>query len=99
MNFSLGVACINPPEPPESKNLIMLYETDTIIEFGQNVTYKCLQGFHFEEDYYRPEFNLTCQTNGNFTDPLPWQQCLHPTSKFCFDLVIDFPIFSSKRGR
>ena len=77
----IGVACIDPPVPPESTNLVVIYEPETVIEFGETVTYKCLPGFHFEENYFMKDFTLTCQTNGNFTDPVPWKRCLHPTSK------------------
>ena len=76
-----GVACINPPIPPEETKLELLYEKDTVIAFGDTVSYQCLPGTFFEIDYNMPNFTLTCQTDGNFSDPLPWKNCLLPSSK------------------
>ena len=78
----IGVACINPPIPPDEANLQLLYQPDTLIAFGDTVTYICKEGFFFEEDYDMLDFKLTCKTNGNFTEPLPWKKCLNPNSKF-----------------
>ncbi len=47
------------------------------------MTYKCREGFFFEEDYDMQSFQLTCLTSGNFTDPEPWKRCLNPSSKLC----------------
>ena len=77
----LGVACINPPIPPEETKLELLYVKDTVIAFGDTVSYQCLAGTFFEIDYNMPNFTLTCQTDGNFSDPLPWKNCLLPSSK------------------
>ena len=77
----LGVACINAPIPPEETKLQLLYEPNSVIAFGDTVSYECLPGTFFEEDYNMPNFTLTCLTDGNFSDPLPWKNCLLPSSK------------------
>ena len=81
-----GVACINAPIPPEETKLQLLYEPNSVIAFGDTVSYECLPGTFFEEDYNMPNFTLTCLTDGNFSDPLPWKNCLLPSSKpyICF---------------
>ena len=78
----LGVACINPPIPPEETKLELFYEPGTVIAFGETVTYQCSEAYFFEVDYHMPNFTLTCLTDGNFSDPLPWKNCLLPSSKY-----------------
>ena len=44
-------ACANPPIPDENLHLKRLYEKDTLVGFGRNVTYECEDGYFFEENY------------------------------------------------
>ena len=53
IQYISGVACINPPIPPEETKLELLYEQDTVIAFGDTVSYQCLPGTFFEVDYNR----------------------------------------------
>jgi hypothetical protein len=60
--------------------LVLQYINNTVISFGDNVTYTCENGYFFEEDYNLKNFTLTCLNDGNFTLPIPWKKCLHPRS-------------------
>ena len=75
------MACIDPPVPPESANIVVQYESGTVIDFGDKVSYVCKSGYFFGEDYHMTHYNLTCLPDGNFSSPLPWKQCYDPRSR------------------
>ena len=81
-NLSLAWACVNPPIPPPHANLILHYVTDTIVQFGENVSYELMEDHYFHETMDITNFNLTCLTDGTWTDPLPWRIGIHVNGKF-----------------
>ncbi len=80
MIFCTGVSCINPPSYDADKHIVALYEEGTTVEFYGNVTYKCEDGFYFDEDYHLPSFEVMCKPDGSWT-PLPDKKCVDPASK------------------
>ncbi len=78
--FLPGVSCINPPLYDSDKYITALYKVGTTIEFYSNVTYKCENGYYFEDDYHRPSFEVMCKTDGTWTE-LPDYHCVDPSSR------------------
>lgn len=70
--------CANPEWPPEVYNLEFSdYVNDTVVNFGDNVTYKCLDEHYFVTDFHQETIHTTCKTDksGTWTPP-PWVQCI-----------------------
>ena len=78
------VACIEPPIPDNSTNLVRNYEGGSVVEFHSKVNYTCKDGYYFGADYNQQAFTLTCFTNGTVGGD-DWAHCFHPSERFCFD--------------
>ena len=46
------------------------------VEFGDNVTYICEEGFYFEMDRDKTEFGITCLDSGLWDEPQLWPRCV-----------------------
>ena len=78
--------CTNPPVPTSDLHLIREYDENyPLIDFGQNVTYRCETGYYFENDKEQELFMLQCNEDGTWSQHLPWQKCVHPDELYCFD--------------
>ena len=83
LNSVSAVGCIIPPIPPANSNITYDYDmarhgNHTILPFGHNVTYTCIdsRNFKFDEDYTKENFIVTCKDDGNWTDAhMPWTFC------------------------
>ena len=78
------VACINPPIPPDSTNLVRNYTEDTLVGFGNFANYTCREGHYFGNDYNKKTFTLECLNNGSFAGA-EWDKCYNPSERYCFD--------------
>ena len=78
------VACINPPIPDDSTNLIRNYIEGSLIDFHTDFNFTCKQGYFFGDDYHKEAFSLECHDNGSFAN-IEWERCYHPSERFCFD--------------
>ncbi len=46
------------------------------IDFGDQLSYKCHDGFYFEEDRDKETYAIECLPNGKYDDPEEWPTCL-----------------------
>ncbi len=60
---------------------------ETVIPFGQNVTYNCLTGQRLVSDQDVSTVDVECQTTGEYAYPT-WPQC---TDRILCDETITFP--------
>ena len=91
LNSVSAVGCIIPPIPPANSNITYDYDmardgNHTILPFGHNVTYTCIdsRNFKFDEDYTKENFIVTCKDDGNWTDAhMPWTFCEDKRREYC----------------
>ena len=55
------VQCLKPTKPPLSTNLRVTYWNGNPINFGDQITYVCDKGYHFEDDPYQVNIKYQCQ--------------------------------------
>ena len=55
------IACLRPPTPPPSTNLVVTHWFGDPIQFGGQTMFVCKRGYHFEHDYHKTHVNFTCQ--------------------------------------
>ena len=79
--FSTGVACIEPPIPPNGTHLVRHYQGGTTVPFGWIADYTCEPGYYFGEDMAMERYNLTCLNNGSWEQPEHWKQCYQPSGE------------------
>ena len=76
-----GVACIEPPFPPNGTHLVRNYTGGQVTKFGEVAHYICEDEHYFGMDMNLTSTNLTCFTNGSWEFPGYWEPCFHPSSK------------------
>ncbi len=68
---------------------------ETVIPFGQNITYDCLTGQRLVSDKDVSTVDVECQTSGEYDYPTTWPQCTDMI--LCDDITVP-TIFSSTYG-
>ncbi len=63
------------------------YNEPDIVQFGENITYTCLVGHYFDEDFDMKNYSVQCYTNGSITE-LPWKNCIHPKSEIITTAIV-----------
>ena len=79
--FELAIGCVSPPLPPPDRNLVRIFEEGRIVDFGDKVTYVCLDGYHFHRSYKQTKYQVVCMKDGNFTKLDALEFCVHPKGK------------------
>ena len=59
------VACLKPPLPPLSRNLVVSDWFGDPIAFGDQIRFVCRKGYYFEEDPSQIDVKYTCQDGTN----------------------------------
>ena len=80
-SYLVGVACIEPPIPPNETHSIRHYSGGTTVPFGWVADYSCEEGYYFGEDFNMTHYNLTCYKNGSWEEPEHWKQCYQPSGE------------------
>ena len=79
--IELAIGCVSPPLPPPDRNLVRIFEEGSIVDFGDKVTYVCLDGYHFHRSYKQTKYQVVCMKDGNFTKLDALEFCIHPKGK------------------
>ena len=79
--IELAIGCVSPPLPPPDRNLVRIFEEGSIVDFGDKVTYVCLDGYHFHRSYKQTKYQVVCMKDGNFTKLDALEFCVHPKGK------------------
>ncbi len=82
--LSLDVACPFESLPPSANNLATDTPVPSLVSFGDSVKYKCRDGFHFEEDFSKVDFEVKCLSSGSF-EFAEWKSCIDPKSSDFFE--------------
>ena len=70
------VQCINPPSPPASSQLRLVWD-GAPVNFTHNVSYVCQEEeLYFEWDRDMLEYNVECLTDGIWAEPDEWPVCV-----------------------
>lgn len=82
LKIPTATSCVDPPIPGDEHFIQALYdyENHTEIPFGEEVFYRCKDGYHFGEDYYKLNFSITCREDqsGHWDEPAVWKTCALP---------------------
>ena len=70
-------ACPPASLPPSSSSLETSYAAGNLVNFGDNITYSCKQGFYFEEDIEMANYSVICHDNGTLSETLQ-RVCVDP---------------------
>ena len=73
----IWVQCINPPQPPTSSNLKLIWDGNPV-NFTHSVSYVCKdEDLYFEWDRDMQEYLVQCLHGGGWNAPDVWPVCLH----------------------
>ena len=64
-----GVACIEPPMPPNNTNLERNYVGGSTVPFGTGSNYTCKDGTFFGSDFHKTHIAIECYNNGSWEAP------------------------------
>ena len=64
-----GVACIEPPMPPNNTNLERNYVGGSTVPFGTGSNYTCKDGTFFGSDFDKTHIAIECYRNGSWKAP------------------------------
>lgn len=74
---------MDPPDLSDRFIQTVNYTNGTLVQFHDVISYKCIDGYHFNSSYYKPGFELKCQETGEWEVP-DSDYCVDPESRSAF---------------